>query len=466
MNRESDYDIDVAADLRSVRGTTQHVEPFDWFARLWGIAVIAHIVGNPRVGQAVGDPSILGWVTLATGLTAVALVVRSANRRLLRAVCVGVLAMVWFEAPFLGNHWLLAGFVSTAILLALGRSGPWSWFSTTGRGIHLAFYAFAAFAKLNASFFDTSVSCAVLYTNESLSAVGLPQVSADTALAGAVVLGTVLIEVSVPVLLIVRRTRRAGMLLGLVFHTVISFDLGQHFFDFTALLIPLFLLWADPAVPRQLGKPMTRNLESMVAATLTVFVVVSVLPLTAVTLTLLTQAVFVLWIPAALALVGYVVSRRGDPPDLAIRPPGAVAWLLVALVIFNGLTPYLEVKTGTSWNMYSNLVTAEGESNHFLIRSTFPLTKAQEDPVTILDSDDPGLREYVDSGYVLPERTFLDYLDEHPGISARISQDGEMSTVTAAEGLSLNPIVAKFALLRAIDTERPVRCQNVWLPAR
>ena len=40
-----------------------------------------------------------------------------------------------------------------------------------------------------------------------------------------------------------------------------------------------------------------------------------------------------------------------------------------SLVVANGLTPYLELKTGYGWNMYANLRTVDGETNHFLVRA-------------------------------------------------------------------------------------------------
>ena len=50
-------------------------------------------------------------------------------------------------------------------------------------------------------------------------------------------------ELSVPVLLAFTRTRRVGVLLALVFHTIISLDFDQHFYDFTAALVMLLCLF-------------------------------------------------------------------------------------------------------------------------------------------------------------------------------------------------------------------------------
>ena len=72
-------------------------------------------------------------------------------------------------------------------------------------------------------------------------------------------------------------------------------------------------------------------------------------------------------------------AARGDVRYLRQRPPaparhalrvGHVVFLLVPLlVVANGLTPYLELKTGFGWNMYANLRTVDGESNHSSFRA-------------------------------------------------------------------------------------------------
>ena len=51
--------------------------------------------------------------------------------------------------------------------------------------------------------------------------------------------------------------------------------------------------------------------------------------------------------------------------------------------------------------MYANLRTVDGETNHYLVPRTLPLTDAQADLVEILDTDDPGLQYYRDHDYLL-----------------------------------------------------------------
>ena len=325
MSSASEYDIRVADDVGRVR-RTQHLDgSWDWFQRLWGIAVIAHIVGNPARGQLVGDVTTLGVLSFVIGLTAVAAILRPDDRRLLWALALAMPVTAWLETPVLSNHWLLASLISLALLASRLFEDGWTWFVTTSRAMLLAFYGFAVLAKLNTDFFEPSVSCAVVYANQSLRAVGLPGTPTGSALATALPFMVVAIEAAIPILLLRARTRYFGVMLGLVFHVIVSFDLGQHFYDFTAVLIPLLLLWISDDRLDRLGEYLPERTQLVAGVTLSLFVVASVLPTTRVTSALLDEGIFFVWVPFALALIVYIASARRHSYDAAFKPPNAVA---------------------------------------------------------------------------------------------------------------------------------------------
>lgn len=443
-----------------------------WFARLWGVGIVAHLLANPAVGR---DGAGIRVAAVVGGAAAIGLVLRPSDRRLLGLVSGLTLVHAFLEAPFIGNHWVLAAAISVAILVSLAQPDPWAWFAPTARWMLLGFYAWAAFNKLNAGFFDPTTSCGLAYTNQLLGSWGLPLVPAGGGAAVASAAGTALVELSVPVLLMIPRTRRWGVMLGMAFHGLISFDLDQHFFDFTSLLLALFgLFLADETAERLDGRVRLSGwVKGLVAGTLGVLVVVaSVAPVTLVTIRLLETGMFVTWIPfltwVLAAVFIEVVIRGGEASrELRLPSPGRVpAAVLVGLVVLNGLTPYLELKTGYGWNMYANLVTAGGESNHFVIRRTFPLTDGNADPVMILATDDLGLAAYIDSGWALPERNLRHYLADRPEATVTYEQAGVVRTGTGAElGERLPLWSEKLQLFRSIETRRPPRCQLVWLPA-
>ena len=134
-------------------------------------------------------------------------------------------------------------------------------------------------------------------------------------------------------------------------------------------------------------------------------------------------AALVLWYAAPLYLSGPLSSRwhelcwfalfagvaggacfvfRRVPLELLAKPLqlriSPVQVLLVVLICLNGLSPYLGVKTTTSFSMYSNLRT-EGSSNHLLIpKGAIQLWNEQDDLVEILESTHPELRALAETG--------------------------------------------------------------------
>lgn len=452
------------------------------FAVMWAFAVAFHVVGNAGLG------SPLVQAQLAVGVAATLL--WPDHLLPLAVLCTGVLASVWDEAPILGNHWLLGGLVAIALLQSAVTVGDpaaaWPRFAPAARLTVLVFYTFAAFSKLNAGYFDPTVSCAVFYFRQSVESFGIVLDSLPGALERGLIGGTVAIELAIPLLLAWPRTRRWGVVAATAFHFVLALDRTHRFFDFSAVMTALFVLFvpgfADgvargalqvrarlaswrPGAPRALGGLAALGLGAMVLA----------------------GTARGAWAPGALGQVGLVAfwvyatgvltglvahALRGgsEGPDARLRP--ASAWLLLApaLALLNGLTPYLEIKTAYGWNMYANLRTVGGESNHFLVRATLPLTSAQKDLVRVLASSDPGLRYYADAGYDLTWDRFRDYLSRRPDASVTYRYRGEIVHVAragAVPGLAV-PLPEwrrRLLLHRAVDASGTERCLTGFGPA-
>lgn len=438
------------------------------FSRLFGIALVAHVVGNwtqPDI------PAAVGWINLAVGTVGAVLALKP-NRSVLLAASALVVVSVLLEMPFTGNHWVVAALVAMAILVTRGQENL---FVPSARWILLIFYGFAAFAKLNSGFFDPSVSCAVFYANQSFTSFGLPEIDPASPLAVASIWLTVCIEFSVPALLTFKRTRYFGVLLGSAFHVLISFDLDQHFFDFTAVLLPLFFLFLpDDSVARfsaKLGSITARTprlAAVVVGAIMTVLVAISVLTPTEISVQVLSLFPFLLWIPASLFWM-YLLWLANFPGQQLRWKPGIAGLAIMGLAVLNGLTPYTEVKTGYGFNMYANLLTAGGVSNHFLIRRTIPLRDGYGGPVEVLSSSDSGLELYHDLGYLVANPQLRRYLTNHPDVSLTYVRHGQTISLSQAaddpELVDPGPWWWRFFPLRAIDKQNPPRCQDVFLVA-
>lgn len=437
---------------------------------MWGVAVVAHLAGNWRYGDIWPQPTVIGVLLAVAGVLATILIVKP-HRRLLLVLCAVIPVTVVLEAPVLGNHWLLAGFVSVAYLVT---AGEWERFEAAARVILLLFYGFAAFAKLNTGFLDPVTSCGLFYANQGLGEVGLGPISPSSWAGWVMSWGSVLVELAIPVLLMMRRTRAWGALAAISFHGVLSLDLAQHFYDFTAVLLPLFVLFLPDVFAARfesLGamiRPPARPLLSGVAVVVGLAVTIAnVTPLTEASAWFLVRGSFLWWTPY-LALVVWSAAGALGPVRLRWRlVPAAAA--VAALVALNGLTPYLELKTAYGWNMYSNLVTVAGESNHLLVPSTLPLRDGHVDLVEIVGSSDPGLAAYGDERYLLPWPSLRVYAFDHPDVSVSYLRAGERVEVArAGHDPALSAPVPwwwRVMPLRAVHADTPDQCQPSFLPA-
>ncbi len=453
------------------------------FGVTWPIAVLFHLAGNTRLAP--------DWGRAALGVAAIGLLARPRSWRLAAVLAVAVLLNVWLEAPLLSNHFLLHGLVALTVLGALIASrgkNSLAMASMLGplRLLLLAFYVFAAFAKLNTDFFDPSVSCGWFYLEESARSWGLGGLVDGWATAAqrAVAVLVAAIELSIPVLLFVRRTRAAGVVLALAFHFILALDRSHQFFDFSAVLLVLFLLFLLPdgldrarghvehlrslLARRWASGPELLRLVALAGAALVVLVASG--PGEWPAPPVLRNVGVAVWVLYGVGGIAFAViaSWASWTAGRRLVPVGSSRLLLAvpALAVLNGLTPYLEVKTAASWNMYANLAIVDGESNHLLIRSGLPVTDAHERLVEVAAADGVGMGFYIDSDWRLPEVMLLDHLADRPGAVVEGVVDGEAVRYEGGEAGARPTWQRKMQVFRAVDGDGPVSCQPSFGPAR
>ncbi len=461
----------------------------------WAVAALFHLAGNARPSFAPATALLtVSWVAL--GVTALLICLRPRAQWPSWVLCALIPLTAWLEAPIVGNHWVLASALSLTYLLASAvaaltgasadRRTVWVLFAPTGRLVLLVAYAFAAFAKLNSGFFDPATSCAVYYHNQLVSSWGMSALSVEGHpwLGRMTAAGAAAVELSVPLLLVF--LHRWGVLLALSFHWFLAMDLAQHFWDFSSMLFVAFLLFLDDGqvhrLARTLGnvrdslRPSLRLVLASLGAVLALLpVMASGLPGSGVLRALAVGAGHLGWWvvgTGVLFLVLVATLRPGEDSERpSVRPAAAVLWLVPALVAFNGFTPYLELKTGFGWNMYSNLRTVAGETNHFIIPRTLDLTGLQTDQVEILDSSDPTLVKLAEADYRVTYSEFREYAHDYPDASVVYRRGGRVYSVErvgdspAGRG-EVSAISRRLQSFRVIDASGRERCQPVFSAAR
>jgi hypothetical protein len=224
---------------------------------------------------------------------------------------------------------------------------------------------------------------------------------------------TILIEASLPLLLLVRRTRSAGVLLGIGFHLLMAI---AGFTPFSGLAMAMIFLFVPDDFPRRLQRcieslPGSRAAIKQFAAghsyVVGTLMLLWLLSLTSVSYgwidTASLRSVIYGWFPkifylyaAGLGLLFVGSLCQGDwlcNTRSAFRFARPTYVAMPVLLVFNGLCPYLGLKTESSFTMYSNLQTEGDQWNHLLLSPAMRLFSYQDDLVQIIDSDHPTLAE-------------------------------------------------------------------------
>lgn len=446
------------------------------FAVMWAIANIVHLA-NHYIAR-IDNPA--GWANL---VAAVLVLNRPRSVRRMALLAATQLLEVAWVSPLAPDHAVLAAAVNIAILLCLARVRttpsderdlrPAVFFdcvAAPARLLLLIGYGAAAIAKYNANFFDPVHSCAVHLADAATFGLA----GGHPALAPVHIAFSVVLESLIPVLLLVPRTRRMGVRVGIVFHFLVSLSPTMHVGDFSTTLWALFLLFlsrddlVDVVARMRLmlaRSPVARAVRSLDhrAASIALIVVTGASG----------------WLPfatdfgvrAALSLAVFVygvvvvssVLRAGhlspDAVRVRYRPTTAQTVLLVSFAVWS-LNPYLGFRTTASFTMFSGLVTEGPGTNHFFMPSLH-LVDHQNDLVVLQGSDDEGLRDLAELGQALP------YLEVQRAVAAgaRVEgrRDGASLPVTADGRTDVPdppPWLAKIWHFRAVAADGEPQCTN------
>jgi hypothetical protein len=337
-------------------------------------------------------------------------------------------------------------------------------------------YLLAFFHKLNADFLNPDVSCTGVllgWLDRSYRILPLER--------WAVVLGiwsTYFIELTVPLLLCFRRTVYVGLAIGAAFHLFLSQFGGLH--GFAAMLFAVYFLFLPKAFTARVAErfstllesidwPATRRLGLPVVAG-AMLVVGKVLGHYFGTSHIYRGLLFWdLWLLGVIVVFGRDLARVPTmPADFTLRQRWAPLWAAPLVVFLNGLSPYVGLKTETSWAMYSNLRT-EVHGNHLIVPASAKVFGYQDDLVEILDSSLPALKEYAGSDVQL---TFFEFRRlcsaATDDFSVSYRRNGEDHGLAVAGGVASDPaacrahpwLVGKLLRFRPVDAGAHARCRH------
>jgi hypothetical protein len=439
----------------------------------------------------------LDWTTAGFVLAVVVLIWPSSRVAFL-ALAVAEALSVFIALPGTNTNRLLQLFIFSSIastgFYALARSGfrqldsaDWlELFQPLLRLQLVIVYGLAAWHKLNSDFFNPQLSCSVVLFEK---APFFHLHANSDALRWALILFTIVTEASLPILLTLRRTRNFAVCYGVLFH--LSLGLSEFYAFSITMISLLFLFTPDDFCDVALDFWRRRSLLMKTVGTVSALTI-------AATIIGLNVAAFgpsladlqhthgfrsginMVWGKASywtgywllplylgpLALFAWLWYRQPSDFQPAIhsyRPIPTAFWIIPALLIFDGINPYLGLKTDTAFAMYSNLRSEGGRTNHLIWRRPLALANYQEDLVQVVDSNDIPLKLTAMRGWPMPFfdlRRRISYL-AHAGtknISITYIRNGETFHRGAAETdpeLSSRPslLERKLLLFRAIGRE-------------
>lgn len=467
-------DVVDAADPR-VRG-------FAMWAVAFGLGVVYH--------EWQAGPELVS-VHTAAGIAALVLLLRPTSLRRLVAVFVLLVVELAVNLPEPLNHDILlaGGAVAALVDLAWQRArgaapvgGATFFFDRVAPVFRVAFIVMwfaAALAKLNDGFLSADTSCA-LWIVDSIPLVDTgvlpPPVRA------VIVAATMVTEFSIPVLLLMRRTRLAGIALGWMFHFIAALAGHTAFsgvgWSMYLLFLPTGTLAAMADVANERWRGLAPGARARLVAAwrhpaaapiLICLWLIAIVALQQLPEVWLNRArrygamlPYVALAPVWAWLVWQGLQRRagavGDASAAASLRLHAVGWVVVALVFVNALTPYVGLKTRYSFTMYSNIRTEADLWNHLVIPRAVRFAELEDDLVRVTrvsgTGDDSDVAAII--GRQVPTGEARRVLARHPAASAVYELDGRQ---VRAEPVSSDPTIgtplplgtAKLAGFRPVE---------------
>lgn len=364
--------------------------PLGLFSVLWAIGSALHTLEDQPLDGLLTYPLVFVLLLNPERVWAIA------------TFAIGHALILSLQLPDAANHSVLALLVDACLVAgcvrvwwrrehdALASRTLWDAVQGPLKAILVVVYFFAVFHKLNTSFFDPAVSCAVSQPLKMLTLHGFHGLHETSPFAFNIYF-TLVMEAAIVVLLCRGQTVHVGALLGLFFHVGLGW---ARFYDFATVAFALYLFffsWSDISerLTKIRGWVAANFLVCCAALALTSVVFYGVRgdpvivhgsrwSFTADTL------ICLFWTAAVVPLLLPIYRAPLHVPSESRWSGLAIAWIFPVIAFVNGATSYLGLKTVANYSMFSNLRTEGGETNHFLVPAgALFLADYQNDLVTV-----------------------------------------------------------------------------------
>lgn len=425
-----------------------HVARQAVFGFFWGLG---HFVDAFR------QPSVLAEADLESaahvivfGLAVWLMMKPSSTTRIALLAAFNVLEAV-LAMPIMPNHKMIFFMADSAILLSVAvfafsnRKLLSEWFAASEPFLRLALfvtYGSATFAKFNAGWFNTELSCAVTMPErefqfvDDITGFEIPWSSfwiMPFLVAGA--------ELLIWLTVLIPKIRPYTLVLAVSFHLSLSLTPVSQGLGFSFLLFPLLLLYLPDAAHQDIYRRGTAFIELLKRKNLIIpgsYALIGFAIFMGYVSLLSPEPEdreiqsFIRYIPALilLATLGLTIiyfsmkHRKAEQVRPAIGIPSIAHLILAIVVVLNSVAPYVGIKTYATMTMYSNLQMENGKSNHLVI-PRIPIDMMVDDQVKVIQSSNERLVSMYNAGYSLTWHEFQRYMSEDPWASVTFERNGE-----------------------------------------
>lgn len=424
--------------------------------------------------------------------------------------------VIFYHLPFLPNHIFFTMMLCLTILLPgvyrlirpeTGYSASASAFRLFAPLIRielLILYFWVVVHKLNWDYFNPEVSCGALMYFEVVDLVhrhtGLMLPSGDWTRYPSL-LGALAFEALIPLMLLFRKTRLAGLFVGMGFHMMLGLHHNNYVFSFTLMMFACYTLFLPNSTATALVQsfeqgPIGRALRGkpwlFPAVTLLLMAgYLGAVPTLGSALSISAEqglgpvyetvnakvfiAISMLWTGSVFALLAWRVILKPAVRAFAVGPedrwrlPHQWGWYAIPVVVFiNSYSPYFGFKQHTSLAMFSNLRTEMGISNHMFIPSWPRLSDLHDRAVRVLESSNPRVPpSQPHNRWPVSEFTRQVMLGPPDAVYVVSGEDGETLTLTGAEALMRPEFEPEPWWARKLfwnkmvpDADRPCACRH------